>query len=59
MKWFNLGAIAKEIGKIRWPKKGELASNSISVIVFTALFAAFFYLCLTVITLLLKTIGVL
>lgn len=59
MKWFNLGAIAKEIGKIRWPKKGELTTNSISVIIFTALFAGFFYLCLTVITWLLTTIGVL
>ena len=59
MKWFNLSAIAKEIGKIRWPKKEDLASNSISVIVFTGLFCIFFYLCLTAITALLKSIGVL
>ena len=59
MKWFNLSAIAKEIGKIRWPKKEDLAKNSISVIVFTGLFCIFFYLCLTAITALLKTIGVL
>ena len=59
MKWFSLSAIAKEIGKIRWPKKGELASSSVSVVIFTALFAGFFYLCLTVITWLLRTIGVL
>ncbi len=59
MKWFSLSAIAKEIGKIRWPKKGDLVSNSVSVIVFTGLFCLFFYLCLTAITALLKAIGVL
>ena len=59
MKWFSPSAIAKEIGKIRWPKKEDLASNSISVIIFTALFCLFFYLCLTVITALLRAIGVL
>ena len=58
MKWFNLGAIVKEIKKVRWPKKGDLASNSIQVIVFTGLFALFFYLCLTVISALLKGIKV-
>jgi len=59
MKWFSLSAIAKEIGKIRWPKKDDLGRNSIAVIVFTGLFCIFFYLCLTAITYLLKTIGVL
>lgn len=59
MKWFNLSAIFKEIGKIRWPRKEDLCSNSISVIVFTGLFVVFFYLCLTAITALLKSIGVL
>ena len=59
MKWFSLSAIAKEIGKIRWPKKEDLAKNSVAVIIFTALFSLFFYLCLTVITTLLKGLGVL
>ena len=59
MKWFNLSAIVKEIKKIRWPKKEDLASNSIEVIIFTGLFCLFFYLCLTVISALLKAIGVL
>ena len=59
MKWFNLGAIFKEIGKIRWPKKEDLTKNSVAVIIFTGLFCVFFYLCLTAITALLRAIGVL
>lgn len=59
MKWFDFNAIIKEIGKIRWPRKEDLASNSIAVIIFTGLFVIFFYLCLTAITALLKGIGVL
>ena len=59
MKWFDLGAIGKEIKKIRWPGGNELLTNSVQVIIFTALSAAFFYLCLTVITWLLTMIGVL
>ena len=59
MKWFSLSAIAKEISKIRWPKKGDLLSNSVQVIFFTGLFCLFFYGCLTAITAILKGIGVL
>ena len=59
MKWFSFSAIAKEIGKIRCPKKEDLVSNSIQVLFFTALFVLFFSLCLTVITWFLTTIGVL
>ena len=59
MKWFSFSAIAKEIGKIRWPRKEDLGKNSISVIVFTGLFCLFFYACLLIITQLLTTIGVL
>lgn len=59
MKWFNLSAIFKEIGKIRWPKKGDLASNSIQVIIFVGFFVAFFALCLVVISALLNMVGVL
>ena len=58
MKWFNLGAIFKEISKIRWPKKGDLALNSVQVIIFTGFFVLFFALCLVVISALLRTIGV-
>ena len=45
MKWFNLKAITKEISKIRWPEKGDLATNSGQVIIFTVAFGLFFYLC--------------
>lgn len=59
MKWFNLKAIGKEIGKIRWPRKEDFISNSVSVVIFTGLFCIFFYLCLTAISAILRSIGVL
>lgn len=59
MKWFDLKAIFKEISKIRWPKKGDLATNSVQVIIFTGFFVVFFALCLAAISWLLTTIGVL
>ena len=59
MKWFNLSAIYKEISKIRWPKKGDLALNSVQVIIFTGFFVLFFALCLAVISALLRALGVL
>ena len=59
MKWFNLSAIAKEIGKIRWPRKEDLGKNSVAVVIFTGLFCIFFYICLTLITALLRGLGVL
>jgi preprotein translocase SecE subunit len=58
MKWFNLSAIFKEISKIRWPKKSDLAVNSIQVLIFTGFFVLFFALCLVAISALLRTIGV-
>ena len=59
MKWFNVSAIYKEISKIRWPKKGDLALNSVQVIIFTGFFVLFFALCLAVISALLRALGVL
>ena len=59
MKWFNLSAIFKEISKIRWPKKEDLLTNSVQVIIFVAFFAIFFLLCQLVVSFILKTIGVL
>ena len=32
MKWFSLSAIAKEIGKIRWPRKEDLFNCGLSSI---------------------------
>ncbi len=59
MKWFNISAIFKEISKIRWPKKGDLLTNSVQVVVLTAFFALFFFLCQFLVSLVLKSIGVL
>ena len=58
MKWFNLSAIFKEISKIRWPKKDDLLTNSVQVIIFTAFFALFFFICQLLVSVLLKAIGV-
>ena len=58
MKWFSLSAIFKEISKIRWPKKDDLLTNSVQVILFTAFFALFFYLCQLIVSVFLKAIGV-
>lgn len=58
MKWFNFKEIIKEISKIRWPKKQDLLTNTIQVIIFTAFFALFFYGCQVLISFILSTIGV-
>lgn len=58
MKWFNVKAITKEISKIRWPEKGDLVTNSGQVIIFTAAFGLFFYLCQFLISLVLKALKV-
>ncbi len=59
MKWFSFSAIWKEISKIRWPKKEDLFVNSVQVIIFTGFFVIFFALCLTVISWMLRSLGVL
>lgn len=58
MKWFSPAAIFKEISKIRWPKKNDLLTNSVQVVLFTAFFAVFFYLCQFLVSVCLKMIGV-
>lgn len=58
MKWFNLSAIFKEIGKIRWPKKEDLLNDSVQVVLYTAFFAVFFFICQFLVSLFLKLIGV-
>ena len=58
MKWFSFSAVTKEISKIRWPKKGDLASSSLEVIIFTVFFGLFFVLCQFIISVVLKGLGV-
>mgnify|MGYP002856676493 CR=1 FL=1 len=57
MKWFSFSAIWKEISKIRWPKKEDLLTNSVQVIIFTGFFVIFFALCLAVISAFLNLVG--
>jgi len=58
MSWFSPKAIVKEISKIRWPKKGDLLTNSVQVLVFVAFFGVFFYLCQFLVSLALRAMGV-
>ena len=57
MSWFTPKEVVKEIGKIRWPNKNDLATNSVQVVIVTLFFALFFYLCQFVISLLLSLVG--
>lgn len=57
MSWFRPKEVVKEIGKIRWPNKNDLATNSVQVVVVTLFFALFFYLCQFVISILLSLVG--
>lgn len=57
-KWFSFNGITKEIKKIRWPKKEDLLTNSVQVILFTAFFGVFFVLCQFLVSLVLKLLGV-
>ena len=57
MGWFTPKDVAKEVGKIRWPNKNDLATNSVQVVVVTVFFALFFYLCQFVISILLSMVG--
>ena len=57
MSWFKPKEVVKEIGKIRWPNKGDLATNSVQVVIITAFFALFFYLCQFVVSILLSVVG--
>ena len=58
MKWFSPSAIAQEISKIKWPKKGELLTNSVQVLIIVAFFALFFVACQFVLSLVLRLMGV-
>ena len=57
MSWFSPKEVVKEIGKIRWPNKNDLATNSVQVVIVTAFFALFFYLCQFVISIILSIVG--
>lgn len=58
MKWFSFNGIMKEIKKIRWPKKEELAKDSVRTIIVIAFFALFFVLCEFVVSFFLNAMGV-
>ena len=58
MSWFSFSGIAKEIKKIRWPQKGDLATNSVQVIIFTLFFGIFFVCCEFIISMILNLLGV-
>lgn len=57
MKWFSISGIWKEIRRVRWPRPGNLAQNSLMVILFTTVFAGFFVLCDFISSVFLRAIG--
>lgn len=58
MKWFSVSGIQKEIKKIRWPNKKEMAKDTTTALVFMFLFGVFFVASDFVIAALLKILGI-
>lgn len=56
-RWFNLTAIRKEVGRVRWSKPSELWRNSVIVIIFTGFFMAYFVLADAAVSAFLKLIN--
>lgn len=59
MKWFSINGIFTEMKRIRWPKGKDLARDSVTVFIFVAFLALFFFLCQVVSSGFLKLIGIL
>ena len=57
MAMFSPKEVIKEIKKVVWPEKKDLLTNSVQVVLVTAFFALFFYLCQFVISVLLNLVG--
>lgn len=57
MAMFSPKEVVKEIKKVVWPEKKDLLTNSVQVVLVTAFFALFFYLCQFVISVLLNLVG--
>ncbi len=58
MRWFSIKVIIEEMKKVHWPTAGELARSSLTVILFTGAFAAFFVLCDFVAAWFFRTMGI-
>lgn len=55
-KTFSLRGIFSEIKRVKWPSLKDTAKNTGSVILFSALFAAFFAVCDLIAQLILRVI---
>ena len=58
MRWFSIKGIIEEMKKVHWPKAGELARSSFTVILFSGAFAAFFILCDFIAAWFFRTMGI-
>lgn len=58
MKWFSISGIITETKRIRWPKGKDLARDSMTVFLFVALLAVFFFVCQVISTGFLRLIGI-
>lgn len=57
MKWFSVKGIVEEMKQVHWPTAGELTKSSLTVFLFSAVFAAFFILCDFVALWFFRTVG--
>ncbi len=58
MKWFSIKGILEEMKKVHWPTAKELAKSSLTVLLFSAAFTAFFILCDFVAVWFFRTVGI-
>lgn len=58
MKWFSIKGIFDEMKKVHWPTGKELVKSSMTVILFSLAFAAFFVLCDFVALWFFRTLGI-
>lgn len=58
MKWFSIKGIIEEMKKVHWPSAKELTRSSLTVILFSCIFAAFFVLCDFVAVWFFRTVGI-
>lgn len=58
MKWFSLSGISKEVKRIHWPKASDMVRNTAIVVGFIFVFAIFFLGIETLVSVVLKWIGI-
>lgn len=58
MKWFSISGIFTEVKRIHWPKINDMVRNTSIVILFISFFALYFVGAETLVSYVLKLIGI-